>query len=294
MAAGEYENAGEYIAHHLVNLTYGRLPAGAELCNGGVAETTQWQLAGCASEAAAMGFMAVHVDSLLWSFGLGALILFIFYRAGKKASLEAPGRFQAAIEIIVEFVGNTTKDVFHGRTGAIAPIALTVFIWVFMMNLMKLVPVDLIPYPLEKFFGVEYHKIAATTDPNITLGMATFVLMLVIGFSIKMKGWGYLRELSFTPFNTWFLVPVNLVLEIVGLLAKPISLGLRLFGNMFAGEVIFLLIAALFGASILFMPLATGLNLIWAIFHILVITLQAFIFMVLTIVYLALAHDDPH
>lgn len=291
MAAGEYDNAGDYIAHHLVNLTYGRLPEGAERCYGGVAETTHWTMAGCASEAQAMGFMAFHVDSLMWSFGLGTLVMFIFYLAAKKASPETPGRFQGFIEMVIEFVGNTTKEVFHGRTGPIAPIALTVFVWVFMMNLMKLVPVDLIPYPLE-MMGVDYQKIAATTDPNITLGMATFVLMLIVGFSIKVKGWGYLKELSFTPFNTWLLIPVNLVLELVGLLARPISLGLRLFGNMFAGEVIFLLIAALFGAGLIFLPLAAGLQVAWAIFHILVIVLQAFIFMVLTIVYLAMAHED--
>src|SRR5690554_5718543 len=136
MAAGQYENAGEYIAHHLVNLTYGRLPEGTELCYGGVAETTQWTFAGCAAEAQAMGFMAFHVDSLAWSFGLGALIMFIFFLAARKASIEAPGRLQGFIEMVVEFVGNTTKEVFHGRTSPIAPIALTVFIWVFMMNLM--------------------------------------------------------------------------------------------------------------------------------------------------------------
>lgn len=291
MAAGQYENAGDYIAHHLVNLTYGRLPAGADLCYGGVNETTQWTLAGCASEAAAMGFMAFHIDSLMWAFGLGVLVMWLFRRAAKKAHAGVPGKFQCAIEMVVEFVANTTKEVFHGKTGAIAPIALTIFVWVFMMNLMKLVPVDLIPFPLE-LMGVNYQKIAATTDPNVTLGMAAFVLMLVIGFSIKVKGVGFIKELCLTPFHTWYLAPVNLVLEIVGLLSKPISLGLRLFGNMFAGEVIFLLIAALFGAGFIFLPLAAGLQVAWAIFHILVIVLQAFIFMVLTIVYLSMAHEE--
>lgn len=291
MAAGQYDNAGEYISHHLVNLTYGRLPEGTELCYGGVAETTQWTFANCAAEAQAMGFMAFHVDSLFWSFGLGILVMAVFFFAARKASVDTPGRFQGAIEMVVEFVSNTTKEVFHGRTGPIAPIALTVFVWVFMMNLMKLIPVDLIPYPLE-LMGIKYQKVAATTDPNITLGMATFVLLLVIGFSIKVKGWGFLKELSFTPFNHWLLIPFNLVLEIVGLLAKPVSLGLRLFGNMFAGEVVFLLIAAFFGAGLLFLPLAAGLQVVWAIFHILVIVLQAFIFMVLTTVYLAMAHEE--
>ncbi|MHA7878551.1 MAG: F0F1 ATP synthase subunit A [Saccharospirillum sp.] len=291
MAAGQYENAGEYISGHLVNLTYGRLPEGAELCYGGINDVAQWKIAGCASEAAAMGFMGIHVDSMIWAFGLGALVLFLFWRGAQKAQAGVPGKMQCAIEMVVEFVANTTKEVFHGKTGAIAPIALTIFIWVFMMNLMKLLPVDLIPYPL-KLMGVDYHKIAATTDPNVTLGMAAFVLMLVIGFSIKVKGVGFFKELCLTPFHTWYLAPVNLVLEIVGLLSKPISLGLRLFGNMFAGEVIFLLIAALFGAGLIFLPLAAGLQIAWAIFHILVIVLQAFIFMVLTIVYLAMAHEE--
>ncbi len=293
MAVGQYENAGEYISHHLVNLTYGRLPEGADMCGGGVAELTHWAFAGCAAEAKAMGFMAFHVDSMLWSYGLGALVMFIFWRAARKASTDVPGRFQGFVEMVVEFVADTTKEVFHGRTTPIAPIALTIFVWVFMMNLMKLVPVDLFPFLLG-FVGIEFQKITATTDPNVTLGMAAFVLMLIIGYSIKVKGWGFVKELSFTPFNTWLLIPFNLVLEIVGLLAKPVSLGLRLFGNMFAGEVVFLLIAAFFGAGLLFLPLAAGLQVAWAIFHILVITLQAFIFMVLTIVYLTMAHEDHH
>ncbi|WP_111642240.1 F0F1 ATP synthase subunit A [Marinimicrobium alkaliphilum] len=292
MAAGEYNDAGEYIAHHLVNLTYGRLQEGAERCyGGGVVETTHWTFAGCAAEAEAMGFMAFHVDSLVWAVGLGLITMGLLFTAARKASPVAPGRFQCFIEMIVDFVGNTTKEVFHGRVQPIAPIALTIFTWVFMMNLMKLVPVDLIPYPLE-LMGVEYQKMAPTTDPNVTLGMAFFVLLMVIYYSIKVKGWGFLKELSFTPFNTWVLIPVNLLLEIIGLLSKPISLGLRLFGNMFAGEVIFLLIAALFGAGLFFLPLAAGLQVLWAIFHILVIVLQAFIFMVLTIVYLSMAHED--
>jgi TRAP-type C4-dicarboxylate transport system permease large subunit len=224
MAAGQYDNAGEYIAHHLVNLTYARLPAGAELCYGGVAETTQWTFAGCAAEAEAMGFMAFHVDSLMWSFGLGTLVMGIFFLAARRASAEAPGKFQGFIEMVVEFVGNTTKEVFHGRTGAIAPIALTVFTWVFMMNLMKLVPVDLIPFPLE-LMGVEYQKIAATTDPNVTLGMATFVLMLMIGFSVAF---GYMMALMQIPAKMTqffmgisenkyvFLLLVNLLLLVLG------------------------------------------------------------------------------
>lgn len=291
MAAGQYENSGEYIAHHLTNLTYGRLQEGAELCSGGVAEVTQWTFAGCGVEAAAMGFMAIHVDSMLWAVGLGLLTMFLLYRAARKASPNVPTRFQCVIELLVEFVGSTTKEVFNGRLMPVAPIGLTIFTWVFMMNLMKLVPVDLVPYSLE-LTGIPFHKIAATADPNVTLGMAFYVFLMMIYYSIKEKGWGFLKELSFTPFNTWVMVPVNLVMETISLLARPVSLGLRLFGNMFAGEVIFLLIAALFSAGILFLPLGAILSLAWAIFHILVIVLQAYIFMVLTIVYLSMAHEE--
>ncbi len=274
-----YETPVDYIQHHLTNLTYGKHP---EL---------GWKLAESGSEAAAMGFMAIHVDSMIWSIGLGLIFLGLFWYAGKKATSSEPGGFQNAIEMVIEFIDNTVRDVFHGRSNMIAPIALTVFVWVFLMNLMKLLPVDLIPFTLEQF-GVYYHKIVPSTDPNITLGMATFVFFLMIFFSIKVKGLGFLKELSFTPFNHWLLIPVNLVIEVAGLLAKPVSLGLRLFGNMYAGEIVFILIALLMGAGLLFMPLAGGLQMIWAIFHILVVTLQAFIFMILTIVYLAMAHED--
>ncbi|MFY0663626.1 MAG: F0F1 ATP synthase subunit A [Natronospirillum sp.] len=274
-----YETPAEYIQHHLSNLTYGNHP---EL---------GWKLAASSTEATEMGFMAVHVDSMFWATGLGLLFCYLFGIAAKRATSDVPGKFQCAIEMVVEFVDKTVKEVFHGRTASIAPMALTIFAWVFLMNLMKLMPVDLVPFALEQV-GINYQKIAPTTDPNITLGMAAFVLIMVIAFSIKVKGWGFLRELSFTPFNHWLFIPVNLFMEIVGLLAKPVSLGLRLFGNMYAGEMIFLLIALMFSAGLLFWPLAGGLQFIWAVFHILVITLQAFIFMVLTIVYLAMAQED--
>ena len=159
------------------------------------------------------------------------------------------------------------------------------------MNLMDLIPVDVVP-ELMLFAGVEYQKIVPSTDPNITMGMAIGVFFLMLFYSIKVKGFGFVRELTMNPFNHWAFIPVNLFMEVVGLLAKPFSLGLRLFGNMYAGEMIFILIAALFGAGVFWLLPAALLQLGWAIFHILVITLQAFIFMVLTIVYLSMAPED--
>ena len=173
----------------------------------------------------------------------------------------------------------------------IAPLSLTIFVWVFLMNLMDLIPVDVVP-ELMMLVGVEYQKIVPSTDPNITMGMAIGVFVLMLFYSIKVKGFGFVKELTMNPFNHWAFIPVNLFMEVVGLLAKPFSLGLRLFGNMYAGEMIFILIAALFSAGIVWLVPAAFLQIGWAIFHILVITLQAFIFMVLTIVYLSMAHED--
>jgi len=202
-----------------------------------------------------------------------------------------PSGIVNVLEMIVEFVDNTVRDTFHGRNPLIAPLALTVFVWVFLMNLMDLVPVDLIPWLLT-FVGVHYQKIVPSTDPNITMGMAVGVFILMLYYSIKVKGFGFVKELTLNPFNHWLFIPINLFMEVVGLLAKPFSLGLRLFGNMYAGEMIFILIAALFSAGVAWMVPAGLLQIGWAIFHILVITLQAFIFMVLTIVYLSMAHED--
>jgi F-type H+-transporting ATPase subunit a len=170
-------------------------------------------------------------------------------------------------------------------------LGLTVFVWVLLMNLMDLVPIDLVP-ELFKLAGVHFQKIVPSTDPNITLGMAVGVFILMLYYSIKIKGFGFVKELSMTPFNHWAFIPVNLFMEIVGLLAKPFSLGLRLFGNLYAGEMIFILIAALFSAGVGWMAPAALLQIGWAIFHLLIIPLQAFIFMVLTIVYLSMAHED--
>jgi F-type H+-transporting ATPase subunit a len=266
------KTSSEYITHHLTNLTYGNHPERG------------WVLAKNSQEVADMGFMAIHVDSMIWSVGLGALFLWWFAKVAKCATSGVPGGTQNFIEMIVEFVDDNVKSIFHHKNAIIAPMSLTIFVWVFLMNLMDLVPVDWIP-ELAALAGIHYMKIVPSTDLNVTLGMALAVFMLIIFYSIKQKGMGgFLAELSLQPLGKWAL-PFNLFLELVGLLAKPISLALRLFGNMYAGEMIFILIALLpFGVQFL-------LSVPWALFHILIITLQAFIFMVLSIVYLAMAHD---
>ncbi|MEX2321597.1 MAG: F0F1 ATP synthase subunit A [Saccharospirillum sp.] len=289
--AGGYANAGEYISHHLTNLTYGKLEAGTTMCDGSTLNATQWVLGACSAEISAMGFMAFHVDSMVWSILLGAIFLFTFWRVGKSATEGVPTGMQNFVETIVEFIDSQVRDTFHGKNPWIAPIALTVFVWVFLSNLMDIVPVDLIPYTLE-LMGVKFQKIVPSTDPNITLGTAVFVLILMIYYSFKVKGFGFIKELAFTPFNHWAFVLFNLFLELVGLIAKPFSLGLRLFGNLYAAEMIFILIALMFGAGFFFAAFAGVLQMAWAIFHIMVIPLQAFIFMVLTIVYLSQAHED--
>lgn len=290
--AGETQTVSDYIVHHLTNLTYGKLPEGYERYDGSiVGEGGAWVMAHGGAEAAAMGFTAIHVDSMAWSIGLGLVFSWLFYSVAKKASSGVPSGVVNAVEMIVQFVDNTVRDTFHGRNPLIAPLSLTIFVWIFLMNLMDLVPVDVVP-ELMMALGAEYHKIVPSTDPNITFGMAIGVLILILYYSIKVKGFGFAKELALNPFNHPAFIPVNLFMEVVGLLAKPFSLALRLFGNMYAGEMIFILIAALFSAGLVWMVPAGILQIGWAIFHILVITLQAFIFMVLTIVYLSMAHED--
>ena len=290
--AGETQTISEYIVHHLTNLTYGKLPAGFEREDGSViGDGGAWVMAHGGGEAAAMGFNAIHVDSMLWSIGLGVIFCWLFRSVAKKAEAGVPSGMLNLVEMIVEFVDNTVRDTFHGHNKLIAPLALTIFVWVFLMNLMDLIPVDLIP-SLLALAGVHYQKIVPSTDPNITMGMALGVFILMLYYSIKVKGMGFVKELTLNPFNHPVFIPINLFMEVVGLLAKPFSLGLRLFGNMYAGEMIFILIAALFSAGLAWAVPAGLLQVGWAIFHILVITLQAFIFMVLTIVYLSMAHED--
>ncbi|MGS2745261.1 F0F1 ATP synthase subunit A [Halomonas sp. LS-001] len=273
MAAGNEVSSTYYIQHHLQNLTFGKHPE-----NG-------WSLASSAEEAREMGFWAIHLDTMGWSIAMGLLFIWLFRKAGKVATTGVPGGLQNAVEMVVEFIENLTRATFHGRNPVIAPLALTLFVWILLMNTLKIIPVDYFP-ELFMRLGVDYMKIVPTTDPNATLGMALGVFCLIIYYSIKVKGiGGFAKELSLTPFNHWALIPFNLVLEIIGLLVKPLGLGLRLFGNMFAGEVIFILIALLpFWAIWL-------LDVPWAIFHILVVTLQAFIFTTLSVVYLSAAHE---
>ncbi|MEM6708538.1 MAG: F0F1 ATP synthase subunit A [Pseudomonadota bacterium] len=276
--ATEYESGTEYIEHHLTNLTFGRLPDG------------HWGFAHNAEEAAQMGFMAINVDSMLWSVVLGGLFTWIFYRVAKSATAGVPGPTQNFVEMIVDFIDDTTRSIFTLTNDLVAPMALTIFVWVFLMNLMDLVPVDWIPY-LAGSLGISHMKVVPSTDPNITMGMSLTVFAFIVYYSIKCKGaGGFAAELLFHPFPPW-AAPVNLLLEGVTLIAKPLSLGLRLFGNMYAGELIFVLIALMFGGG-LFLGIFGGvLQWGWAVFHVIVITLQAFVFAVLTIVYLTQAHE---
>ncbi|MDB4261497.1 F0F1 ATP synthase subunit A [bacterium] len=290
--AGSTQTISEYIVHHLTNLAYGKLPEGFVREDGAViGEGGAWVMAHGGNETAAMGFNAIHIDSMIWSIGLGVVFCWLFRSVAKKAEAGVPSGMVNALEMIVEFVDSTVRDTFHGHNKLVAPLALTIFVWVFLMNLMDLVPVDLIPWLLT-FAGVHFQKIVPSTDPNITMGMALGIFILMLYYSIKVKGFGFVKELTMNPFNHPLFIPINLFMEVVGLLAKPFSLGLRLFGNMYAGEMIFILIAALFSAGVAWMLPAGLLQVGWAIFHILVITLQAFIFMVLTIVYLSMAHED--
>jgi F-type H+-transporting ATPase subunit a len=296
-----------YITHHLTNLTYGNLKEGSTDCEGHTVTQADagWQMAGCGNEAKEMGFNAINVDSMGWSIFIGIFFMWLFRKAAKKANSGVPTGFQNFIEMVVEFIEGQVKESFHGRNKLIAPLALTIFVWVFLMNAMDLVPVDLIPelYKLiyTAFGGDPHHaffKVVPSTDVNITAGMAIGVFALMIFFGIKVKGMGFVKELTLHPFESSnifvqiLFIPVNLFLETVALFAKPVSLALRLYGNMYAGEMIFILLAIMYSAGIFLGVFAGFLQLGWAIFHILIITLQAFIFMVLTIVYLSMAHED--
>ena len=256
-ATGELLTPQEYISHHLHHLQVGS------------------------------GFWAVNIDSMVFSVVLGAFFIWLFRRVAVKATSGVPGKLQCFVELVVEFVDDTVKGIFHGKSKLIAPLALTIFVWVFLMNVMDLLPIDYLPHTAQAL-GIPYLRVGPSADVNITLSMALGVFFLIFFYSIKMKGVsGFVKELTLTPFNHWAFVPINFILETVTLLAKPVSLGLRLFGNMYAGEMIFILIAAM-------LPWWSQwfLNVPWAIFHILVITLQAFIFMVLTIVYLSMAYEE--
>lgn len=279
--SAEALTSSEYIKHHLQNLTFGRLPDGSL----GLAHT--------AAEAKAMGFWAINVDTMGVSILLGVLFLALFHRVARNPTTGVPRGFQNFVEWIVDFIDDSVRGSFSSKNDVVAPLALTIFIWIFLMNFMDLMAIDMFPQ-LAHAVHLPFMKVVPSTDPNATFGMSIAVFVMVVYYSIKMKGaGGFLAELTLQPFGKWGL-PVNIFLEGVNLIAKPVSLALRLFGNMYAGEMIFILIAVMYGAGTVLGPFAGVLQLGWAIFHILIITLQAFIFMTLTIVYLDMAHQAHH
>jgi len=284
--AGDTLTSSGYIKHHLTNLTFGQHADGT------------WGLAHGAAEAKEMGFWAIHVDTMFWSILLGGLFIYFGKKVADRVTAGVPGGLQNFAEWLVEVIDDSVRGSFSGRNPLVAPLALTIFVWIFLQNLMDLVPVDVIP-ELAKLLGIGYMKIVPSTDPNATFGMAIGVFMLTLYYSIKIKGvGGFMGELTLQPFSSdnpivkLLFIPINFVLEFVSLIAKPISLALRLFGNMYAGEMIFILIAIMYNAGLVLGLFGGVLQLGWAIFHILIITLQAFIFMTLTIVYLDMAHND--
>ena len=291
--SAEAHTSTEYIKHHLQNLTYGQLPAGYQRGDGEVLQESTWTLAHTVQEARDMGFMAINVDTMGFSILLGVLFLFFFHKAAKSASKGVPTGLVNFVEWVVEFVDSSVKGSFTARNPMVAPLALTIFIWIFLMNLMDLVPIDWLP-GIAGALGLPYMKVVASTDPNATFGMSLTVFALVLYYSVKMKGLGgFVGELTLQPFGKWGM-PANLLLEGVNLIAKPVSLALRLFGNMYAGEMIFILIAIMFSGGAVLAFTGGVLQWAWAVFHILIITLQAFIFMTLTIVYLDMAHQEHH
>ena len=270
------QTSGEYISHHLLNLQVCKVDG-------------EWVWNQCAGNP-----MALNVDSMFWSLFLGLLFIWIFGSAARKASTKTPSKFVTAIEMIVEVIDSSVKDAFHGKSKLIAPLALTVFIWVFFMNVMDLIPVDWIPMAAAAA-GIPYMKVVPTTDVNVTFGMSIAVFILIIFYTHKAKGpLGLLKDLTLHPIapptkglgllGAPFVIAFNFILETVALIAKPVSLSLRLFGNLYAGELIFILIALI---GLYQLPLHFG----WAVFHVLIVTLQAYIFMMLTVVYISLASE---
>ena len=265
--------ANEYIAHHLVNLPL-KIGEGP--------------------------FWTVHLDTLIMSGLVGIVVFGIMAYAARKATAGVPGKLQAFVEIVIGMIDQQVRDTFHAKNALVTPLAITVFVWIFCMNALDLIPVDFIPKVMDNVFGVHYWKAVPTTDPNATFDMSLTVFALILIFNVKYKGLGgFLHEIFAAPFGIW-LAPVNFVLRVIEELAKPISLALRLFGNMFAGEVLFILMVLLAGAwawdsvgvSAVSMFGHVILSLGWGIFHILIITLQAFVFMMLTIVYMSMASES--
>lgn len=271
------EDSGAYVLHHLTNL--------------------KLDLQTMTIDPNATGFWTLHLDSAIFSTVLALFLMFVFRSVARNATDGTPSGLQNFVEMVVEFVDNQVREIFPHANALVAPLALTIFVWVFSMNLLDLVPVDFLPQ-LAHAVGVPYLKIVPSTDVNITFGLSISVFILIMVFNIKFKGvGGFAKEVLTHPFGPW-LFPVNLVLRIVEDVAKPVSLALRLFGNLFAGELIFILIALLMAqafngvAGAALAGMGVILNLLWAIFHILVITLQAFVFMILTVVYLSAAAES--
>lgn len=254
MASGEALTASEYITHHLTNLKIGQ------------------------------GFWTFHLDTLLVSGLLGLVVFLGMASLASRATAGVPSAWQNFVEMVFGFVDQQVKDTYHGKSKLVTPLAITIFVWVFVMNAMDLIPVDFLPLVLGAA-GVHHFKAVPTTDPNLTFGMSltVFVIMIVMNFQVKGVG-GFAHEIFTAPFGAK-LAPVNFLFRVIEDIAKPISLSLRLFGNMYAGEMVFILIALLGVAQL---PLA----LPWALFHILIITLQAFVFMMLTIVYMSMASES--
>lgn len=275
--AEQGHGTSEYIVHHLTNL--------------------KLDLATMTINPEAQGFWVLHLDSFLFSIGLGAVFFTMFYLGARKATSGQPGPWQNFIEWCLEFVNGMVKDTFHGEAKFVAPMALTVFFWVFLMNFMDLLPIDVAGF-ISHAAGVDNLKIVPSTDPNITLAMSVTVFLIAFFYSFVAKGFkGVAVEFLFHPFGKW-LMPVNFTLKVVEELAKPLSLGLRLFGNMYAGEMIFILLAC-FTLNYSLTSIGSNLGLLsqvvlefcWAVFHILIITLQAYIFMTLTVVYMSMAAE---
>lgn len=275
----EMVSSTDYIKHHLTYLTYDL-------------KSMEFGTHG--------GFWTLNLDTLFFSIALGSFVLLLFYMGARRVTTGVPGKLQNFAEMLLEFADSQVKDCFHGRNKLIGPLALTIFAWVFLMNFMDIIPVDVLPL-VAKSMGIHYLKVVPTNDLNLTFSLSLTVFLLILFYSIKIKGIkGFTKELTLQPFNHPGFIPFNLLLELVGLIAKPISLALRLFGNLYAGELIFILIALLTLNATSTSVAGTAtlgvaqflLALAWSIFHILVITLQAFIFMVLTIVYLSLAHEE--
>jgi F-type H+-transporting ATPase subunit a len=280
-AAAEQVTPTAYISEHLQNLT----------STGG-------------PQSSIIDFSVINLDTIFWASLMGFLAVFILLIAARRATPGVPGRFQCLVEMVVEMVDTQAKSIVHGNRTFIAPLALFVFFWVILLNTLDLIPVDWVlgvNHFIESFgVHVPHHRLVPTTDLNATMGMSLSVLLLVFFYSFKIKGvGGFLHELVSAPFGAkWYLAPFNLALNIIEYLAKGVSLGMRLFGNMYAGELVFLLIALLGSVWTFNLDLSLfGLvghviaGSAWAIFHILVILLQAFIFMMLTLVYIGQAHS---